>query len=190
MIPFLKAIMHLPNHVYNCLCLRYKKVKHGANFHINGRIYCHGSGRIIIGDNVTVNSSPIVNPVAGGTHTHLLVNKGAEIVIGNCVGMSHVNISAFTRVVIEDNVFLGSCVRVWDTDFHSQEYADRVNGDVNAKSTPVHIKEGAFVGACSIILKGVTIGRHSIIGAGSVVTKSVPDNEVWAGNPAKLIRMV
>ena len=39
----------------------------------------------------------------------------------------------------------------------------------------------------SIILKGVTVGKHSIVGAGSVVTKDIPDNEIWVGNPAKKI---
>ena len=47
-----------------------------------------------------------------------------------------------------------------------------------------------FIGANSIILKGVTIGERSIIGAGSVVTKNIPDDEIWAGNPAKFIRKI
>ena len=55
---------------------------------------------------------------------------------------------------------------------------------------PVHIKENVFIGAHSIILKGVVIGENSIIGAGSVVTKSIPSNQIWAGNPAKYIRNV
>lgn len=50
------------------------------------------------------------------------------------------------------------------------------------------IEENAFIGAHSILLKGVRIGRNSIIGAGSVVTKSVPPNQIWGGNPAKYIR--
>ncbi|WP_212635306.1 acyltransferase [Pseudozobellia thermophila] len=52
------------------------------------------------------------------------------------------------------------------------------------------IKDRAFIGAYSIILKGVTIGENAIVGAGSVVTKSVPDNQIWAGNPAKFIRSI
>lgn len=55
-------------------------------------------------------------------------------------------------------------------------------------SRPIHIKYGAFIGAGSIILKGVTIGEYSIIGAGSVVCKDVPSGEVWGGNPAHFIR--
>lgn len=83
---------------------------------------------------------------------------------------------------------IGSGTKIFDTDFHSVLYEDRLNGDRNVTSAPVHICEGAFIGACSIILKGVTIGKHSVIGAGSVVTKDVPDNEIWAGNPAKYVK--
>ena len=55
---------------------------------------------------------------------------------------------------------------------------------------PVKIEDNAFVGARSMILKGITIGKNSIIGAGSVVTKSVPENEIWAGNPARFVRKI
>ena len=48
--------------------------------------------------------------------------------------------------------------------------------------------EGAFIGSYSIILKGVTVGKNSIVGAGSAVTESIPNNEVWAGNPARKVR--
>lgn len=60
--------------------------------------------------------------------------------------------------------------------------------DPGIKSKPILIKEGAFIGAHAIVLKGVTIGKYSVIGAGSVITKDIPDNEVWAGNPARFIK--
>jgi acetyltransferase-like isoleucine patch superfamily enzyme len=53
---------------------------------------------------------------------------------------------------------------------------------------PVVIRDGAFIGAHTIVLKGVTIGERSVVGAGSVVTKDIPDGEIWAGNPARFIR--
>ena len=52
----------------------------------------------------------------------------------------------------------------------------------------VLIKENAFIGCNSVICKSVTIGRNAIVGASSVITKDIPDNEVWAGNPARFIR--
>lgn len=51
-----------------------------------------------------------------------------------------------------------------------------------------HIMDGVFIGANSIITKPLTIGENSIIAAGSVVTKNIPPNEIWGGNPAKFIK--
>ena len=55
---------------------------------------------------------------------------------------------------------------------------------------PIAIGDNAFIGAHSTILKGVTIGANSIIGAASLVTTNIPDNEIWGGNPAKFIRKI
>lgn len=52
----------------------------------------------------------------------------------------------------------------------------------------IYIEDGAFIGGNSIILKGVKIGKNSVVGAGSVVTRDIPDGEIWAGNPARKIR--
>ena len=173
---------------WNKFVLKRKKVAFGNDFVIHGKVYIHGTkDRITIGDNVTINSISSVNPTSGFNHTYLRTEGNGKIVIGNNVGMSHVNITSFNSITIEDNVLIGSGVKIWDTDFHPIEYENRINNE-NAKTSPILIKEGAFIGACSIILKGVTIGQHSVIGAGSVVTKNIPDNEVWAGNPARFIK--
>lgn len=174
--------------ICNILILKYKKVNYDKSIEIKGKIYIHGNGQIVIGKNVVIQSKKTVNPIAGGHNTHLRTGDRGKIIIGNNVGMSHVNITSMESVILEDNVFLGSCVKIWDTDFHSLNYHDRINNDINADSSPVHIGEGAFIGACSIILKGVNIGKHSVIGAGSIVTKNIPMCEIWAGNPAKFIR--
>lgn len=62
--------------------------------------------------------------------------------------------------------------------------------DTHIKTDAVTIKEGAFIASHCIILKGVTVGRRAVVGAGSVVTKDVPDDEVWAGNPARFVKRV
>ena len=61
---------------------------------------------------------------------------------------------------------------------------------IHRKCAPVVIGDDVFVGAKCIILKGVTIGKGAIIGAGSVVTKNIPARQIWAGNPAKFIREI
>ena len=90
---------------------------------------------------------------------------------------------------MEDNVAIGAGCLITDSDHHSLVYNLRINGDIG-KSAPIILKEGAFIGAGCIILKGVTIGKHSVLGAGSVITKSIPDGELWAGNPAKFVKKV
>jgi UDP-2-acetamido-3-amino-2,3-dideoxy-glucuronate N-acetyltransferase len=84
-----------------------------------------------------------------------------------------------TGVIIEDDVFIGPHVT-----FINDKYP-RVKGEWKLLNTIV--KKGASIGAGSVILP-VTIGRNSLIGAGSVVTKDIPDNVLAQGNPAKIIR--
>lgn len=66
----------------------------------------------------------------------------------------------------------------------------RRSSNEGTKSAPVVIEDDVWVGAHCIILKGVTIGARSIIGAGSVVTKSIPADCVAAGNPCKVIKLL
>ena len=81
---------------------------------------------------------------------------------------------------------------VYTTDFHSLDPIIRASKDdqKHSKSAHVVICDNVFIGAKCIILKGVTIGENSVIGAGSVVTKNVPADQIWAGNPAKFIKNV
>ncbi|HSC53212.1 MAG TPA: acyltransferase [Phnomibacter sp.] len=121
------------------------------------------------------------------------VRDVAILTIGDNVGMSDVTISCHEKITIGNNVLLGVGAQIRDTDNHSLNPQDRLNSieDWNNKKTaPIIICQNAFIGAYSFILKGVTIGENSIIGAGSIVTKNVPDNEIWAGNPAKFIGKV
>lgn len=146
---------------------------------------------IIIGHDVRFNSGRSYNLIGGDSRTILRTVNNGKIYIGNHVGISNSAIVAYHSVVIEDGVLLGGGVKIYDCDFHSKSYELRVsNEDLNPPCAPIHIKKGAFVGGHSIILKGVTIGEKSIIGAGSVVTKNVPDGEIWAGNPAKFIKKI
>ncbi len=116
---------------------------------------------------------------------YVVVGSGSVLEVGNKIG-SHVRIHSgcfMELAVIEDNVFMGPCVVLID-DLHPP--CGRFK---ECKRGPV-IKEGAKIGANATILPGVKIGRNALIGAGSVVTKDVPENAVAAGNPAKIISSV
>ena len=85
---------------------------------------------------------------------------------------------------------IGGGVCIYDTDFHPLSSVDRLKDNAEKiASGAVNIEENAFIGANCTVLKGVTIGKNSIIGACSVVTKNIPPNEIWAGNPAKFIKL-
>ena len=163
----------------------------GKNLRINGRIHVSNMGILRIGDDVAINSGVEFNPAGGEGSTWITVQEGAVLKIGDRVGMSNVVIDAWQEVIIEDKVAIGACCVIRDNDAHSLNVEERLDPELNRRHTkcaPVLIKRGAFIGMRCIILKGVTIGEESVIGAGSVVTKSVPDREIWAGNPAQFIR--
>jgi acetyltransferase-like isoleucine patch superfamily enzyme len=89
---------------------------------------------------------------------------------------------------VEDDVMIGCGVHIY-VDNHKFDNPDIpfINqGYSTAK--PVKIEQGCWIGAQSIILPGVTIGRSSVIGAGSIVTKSIPAHSLALGNPAKVVR--
>ena len=180
----------LLDQLWNFFNLKLKKVKYGKALTIFGRVHIHGKKEgIEIGDNCIICSGEDYNPTSSGSHTHLSVGENGKLVIGDNVGMSLVHITAFCNVTIEDDVLLGAGTKIWDTDFHPIRFTERKK-KLEPACSPIKIQEGAFIGACSIILKGVTIGRYSVIGAGSVVTKDIPEGEVWAGNPARYIKKV
>jgi acetyltransferase-like isoleucine patch superfamily enzyme len=122
---------------------------------------------------------------------YFVAAKGARITIGNNVGMTSTAIICHDRITIGNDVKIGINTVIYDTDFHSldasirNQYPESIEG---VKCRPVTIKDGAFIGGHTTILKGVTIGKNAIIGAGSVVFSNVPDEQVWAGNPAKFVK--
>ena len=77
-----------------------------------------------------------------------------------------------------------------DNDVHQIDYAERRTDNGIVHSSPVVIEDDAWLGANVIVLIGVTIGARSIIGAGSVVTKSIPADCIAAGNPCKIIKRI
>lgn len=106
------------------------------------------------------------------------------VVIGNGVTVSSHSFLC-SLVTIEENVFVGHGVMTVNDLFPPSR--KRTGSDAEWKKTT--IKEGATIGSNATLLP-VTIGKNSVVAAGAVVTQSVPDNVVVAGNPAKIIRQI
>lgn len=181
-------LLNLPSIIYNCVEL-------GKSVHIRGKVYikkarCKNKKTIFIGDNVNINSSLPSDPIGGDTRTILYTRYYGIIRIGNNVGISNTSIVSESSVTIGDYTNIGGGSKIYDTDFHSIDPDIRLNGDTDIKTKAVTIGSKVFIGGHCIILKGVTIGDGAVIGAGSVVSKDIPANEVWAGNPAKFIKKI
>jgi len=150
-------------------------------------------GLFSIGENLSMNNGIRWNPIGCYNRCTFFVDKGANLKIGSNLGISQAAIICHLSIQIGNNVKIGGAARIYDTDFHSLDPELRLNPKTdfgNKRKQPVVIEDNVFVGAFSTILKGVTIGQNSIIGACSVVTKNVPANQIWAGNPAKFIKNI
>lgn len=100
------------------------------------------------------------------------------------------SICSAERVTIGNHVVIGANTVISDTDFHPLDPEMRRLGDTGTKTAPIEIEDDVFIGMNCLILKGVTIGRGSVVGAGSVVTRDVAAYTVVGGNPARVVRTI
>ena len=92
-------------------------------------------------------------------------------------------------ISIDEDVYVGGKVRIYRHHHQESKYQWSRELEKNVVINPLKICHNVFIGYEALILSGCQyIGENSIIGARSVVTKDVPDNEIWAGNPARFIR--
>ena len=187
-IPALVRMRFYP--MLNRALLKKKGAVLGRNVQIPGKLnlVISGNNDIGIGDNFYFSSGNGVNPIASNLQGAIYLENGASLKIGNNVGMSSTRLWIHESARIGNNVKIGGCVLITDTDAHPMDYMARRSSNEGTKSAPVVIEDDVWVGAHCIILKGVTIGARSIIGAGSVVTKSIPADCVAAGNPCRVIK--
>ncbi|MCQ8183171.1 acyltransferase [Methylomonas sp. SURF-1] len=146
--------------------------------------------RIVIGDRVVLCSDSRYTAL-GVNHPVILrtLRTGAELKIGDDSGLSGSAICAAISVSIGKSALIGANVLLFDTDFHTKNPINRRYCGDHEKiaAKPVMVDDNVFIGANSIITKGVNIGRNSIVGAGSVVVKAVAESKIVAGSPAKEI---
>lgn len=173
------------------LYLRASGVQYGRGLKMTSfpLIRRHPAASIRIGERVTIQNLLSENR-AGITHRSCLVaaTEHSRIVIGNDVGLSGAIIFCDREIIIEDHVNLGVGAKIYDTDFHAMDWQARRRHDTGAIATaPVRICEDVWIGAEAKVMKGVTIGARSVIGAGSIVTRSIPPDCFAAGIPARVV---
>lgn len=117
-------------------------------------------------------------------------SPGARLEIGNGAGISGAVIYCSDRVLIGERVMIGAGCRIFDTDFHSTDFRDRRDGNRNIPPAPVVIEDDVWLGAGVTVLKGVRIGKGSVVAAGSVVSRDIPAGALAAGAPARPLRDV
>lgn len=112
--------------------------------------------------------------------SHCLIEN--DVKIGNNVTIK-CGVQIWDGIEIEDNVFIGANVT-----FTNDKYPKSKNPNWTLLKT--RICKGVSIGAGSTILPGIIIGTDAVVGAGSVVTKSIPEKELWLGNPARFVRKI
>jgi acetyltransferase-like isoleucine patch superfamily enzyme len=111
---------------------------------------------------------------------HVFIENDVEI--GNSVTVKS-GVQIWDGMRIGNQVFIGPNVTFTNDKYpRSKQYPEQF--------MKIVIQDGASIGAASVILGGVTIGKKAMVGAGSLVTKSIPDNELWIGSPAKFLRKI
>lgn len=146
-----------------------------------------GPGAIVFGREVEFGWQRSNSFYTGYCHLEA-ARRESLIEIGDGV---QINNNAFFKsegpgIRIGAGALLGSEVTIYDSDFHDLRAGRRRDGQ--ARMGAVELARDVFVGDRVLILKGVRIGAHSVIGAGSVVRSSIPEGVIAAGNPARVIR--
>jgi acetyltransferase-like isoleucine patch superfamily enzyme len=140
-----------------------------------GRISLGGRGSLAIGSWVRIYGAPLP--------CRLSAAKGASLRIGDWTVINYgAEIYAAESVSIGNDCMIGEMSAIYDTDFHETEEGSGV------RTAAIAIGDNVWIGRGAMILPGVSIGDHSIVGAGSIVTADVPPRTVVAGNPARVRR--
>ncbi len=191
-----EAPFKVRNHVERILGLPWVRfsfgvagVRFGRRFRIFGVPILQrvANSEILLGDGLELRSTPRSNPLAPRSPCVFATRRpGALIRVGVDCGFSGSVVVAATRIEIGDRVLVGSNATIMDTDFHPLSPQARKNR-AEPITRPIRIEDDVFIGTQAMILKGVTVGRGAVIGAGAVVTRDVPPFTIVAGNPACVV---
>ena len=170
----------------NTFFLRLKGVEMGQNTYLLGIpfIKIKKGTRIIIGDNCALTSTPRFHPPVTQRVMLCTNTTGAEIILHNGVGISGSTLDCSARIELGENTIIGHGSLLIDSDAHAPGPHQTWLGTIGQVGCgkPITIGRGCFVGARSIILKGVTIGDGCVTAAASDINLDVPDEHVGCGN--------
>lgn len=156
----------------------------GTRFYGRTKFKKAHTATIRIGAGCTFRSKPTANLIGIDRPCILTaLEPGAKLIAGPGCGFSGTTIGAFRSIRLGKGVRCGANTLITDSDWHP--------GDPRSGAPrPVVIGDNVWLGAHSIVMKGVTIGAGSVIGAGSIVTKDIPAGVIAAGNPCRVIRKI
>jgi acetyltransferase-like isoleucine patch superfamily enzyme len=109
--------------------------------------------------------------------------NGSRLIVGNGCGFSGTVIGCFNEIILGDNVRCGANTLITDSDWH-------LDDPRSGKPSPVRIGNNVWLGVNVTVLKGVSIGENTVIGANSLVVRNIPANVIAAGNPCVVIKKI
>lgn len=187
-LSLLKGILYL--YFYKIV---FQSFKVGSNPKIWGKFYIFiyepEKSKIEIGKNLWLVSGEGRSGITFYSHAKFTTIGSGQIKVGNNVALNGTVITSKKNIQIGDNCMIAPNVIIVDTDFHLHWPPEKRFQQVPARfDKEVFIDSNVWIGMNSIILKGVTIGKNSIIGAGSIVVTDIPENVIASGNPAKVVK--
>jgi acetyltransferase-like isoleucine patch superfamily enzyme len=135
---------------------------------------------VIFGDHCSVMSTRL-RPTTPYTHS-----PDAVIKFGNRVLLTRTRLGCENRIEVGDDSGLAECWII-DTDFHAIQQGDGPRYNTKGRNKPIIIGPNVWIGQAAMVLKGVTIGANSTVGAAAVVAANVPPDAVVFGNPARVV---
>lgn len=166
---------------FRALKWRLRLKKCGKAFYVGKGVCMFNPKYISVGNNVILNhhTSLFVNPL----------NDCAELIIKDGVQLGKYNdFGCSNKIIIEENVITAPFVHITDRDHSYYDLKNPIMYQPANSKGPVIIKRGCWIGFGAQIMSGVTIGKNSVVAAGSIITKDIPDYCMAGGNPAKIIK--
>jgi acetyltransferase-like isoleucine patch superfamily enzyme len=161
--------------------LLFKSVKIGRHFRVYGKLIITGPGRVIFG-----NDCFIISQVTKTVRIKSML-PDSKLILGDHVGLNGTSIVCRDKISIGDFSNIADAY-ITDTSAHPISIDRRLYSAQDVPAEKVYIGKNVWISVNSVILKGVSIGDNSVIGACSLVRKSLPANVLAAGLPAKIIR--